>query len=74
MFALLVTEELQFWPEQSTRQRHWLTVPKAKECCQHLWMREALKEGFSKWLAGQISNSLKEENHQASSDSTLDQD
>lgn len=49
MYALLVTEELQSWPEQSTRIRTWLTVPEAAEKCRHAWMKEALLEGFSKW-------------------------
>nr|GMC81962.1 nudix hydrolase 16, mitochondrial-like [Ipomoea batatas] len=49
MFALLVKEELESWPEQSLRQRSWLTIPEAIECCRHPWMREALEEGFLKW-------------------------
>nr|GMC58917.1 nudix hydrolase 16, mitochondrial-like [Ipomoea batatas] len=49
MFALLVKEELESWPEQSLRQRSWLTIPEAVECCRHPWMREALEEGFLKW-------------------------
>lgn len=56
MFALYVKEELDTWPEQSLRRRSWLTIPEATECCRHPWMREALKEGFSKWHAdGMIS-------------------
>ncbi|KAL2895869.1 Nudix hydrolase 16 mitochondrial [Bienertia sinuspersici] len=51
MFALLVKEELEYWPEQSTRQRSWLTVSEALDCCRHPWMREALEEGFVKWHA-----------------------
>ncbi|KAH7522883.1 hypothetical protein JRO89_XSUnG0090100 [Xanthoceras sorbifolium] len=49
MYALLVKEELDSWPEQSTRQRSWLTIPEAVESCRHPWMREALEEGFLKW-------------------------
>lgn len=49
MYALLVTEELDSWPEQSTRRRKWLTIPEAAENCRHAWMREALLQGFSKW-------------------------
>ncbi|KAE9459736.1 hypothetical protein C3L33_08392, partial [Rhododendron williamsianum] len=49
MFALLVKEELESWPEQSTRSRTWLTIPEAAESCRHAWMREALLQGFSKW-------------------------
>ena len=48
MFALLVKEELVSWPEQSTRNRSWLTVPDASERCRHEWMRVAL-DSFSKW-------------------------
>ncbi|KAK9987154.1 hypothetical protein SO802_032105 [Lithocarpus litseifolius] len=69
MFALLVTEELESWPEQNTRQRSWLTVPKAKECCQYPWMQESL-EGFSKWHADQILSNSKEENPLILPDST----
>ncbi|XP_054814977.1 nudix hydrolase 16, mitochondrial-like [Prosopis cineraria] len=47
MFALHVKEELESWPEQSTRNRSWLTVPEAFERCRHEWMRDAL-DSFSK--------------------------
>ncbi|KAK9157342.1 hypothetical protein Scep_003916 [Stephania cephalantha] len=50
MFALHVKEELNSWPEQSTRQRRWLTITEAAEQCRHPWMRAALMDGFSKWL------------------------
>ncbi|OWM78461.1 nudix hydrolase 16, mitochondrial [Punica granatum] len=49
MFALLVKEELKSWPEQSIRERSWLTIPEAIESCRHPWMREALVDGFLKW-------------------------
>nr|XP_023899048.1 nudix hydrolase 16, mitochondrial-like [Quercus suber] len=52
MFALLVKEELESWPEQSTRNRTWLIVPEALDRCWHPWMRDALENGFSKWPAG----------------------
>ncbi|KAI7993916.1 hypothetical protein LOK49_LG11G00645 [Camellia lanceoleosa] len=42
MFALLVTQELNLWPEQNSRQRLWMNVEKAREVCQHWWMKEAL--------------------------------
>lgn len=42
MFPLLVKGQLDFWPEKDIRQRHWVTVPKAKEVCQYSWMKEAL--------------------------------
>ncbi|KAF5750288.1 nudix hydrolase 16 mitochondrial-like isoform X1 [Tripterygium wilfordii] len=63
MFALLVKEELDSWPEQSTRQRTWLTIPEALECCRYQWMREALEEGFLKWHAEQMVNPSKDQNH-----------
>ncbi|KAJ4971743.1 hypothetical protein NE237_004842 [Protea cynaroides] len=49
MFALLVKEELELWPEQSVRKRKWLFIPEAIKSCRHEWMREVLEEGFSKW-------------------------
>ncbi|RAL48635.1 unnamed protein product [Cuscuta campestris] len=49
MFALLVTEELDSWPEQKHRQRSWLTIAEAVGHCRHPWMREALEDGFLKW-------------------------
>ncbi|RVW92995.1 Nudix hydrolase 16, mitochondrial [Vitis vinifera] len=55
MFALFVKEELESWPEQNTRRRSWLTIPEAYENCRHPWMREALKDGFSKWHENKIS-------------------
>jgi hypothetical protein len=50
VFALHVTEELASWPEQSTRERSWLTVPEAAERSRHPWMQEALVTGVSAWL------------------------
>lgn len=63
MFALLVKEELQFWPEQNTRKRNWLTIPEAVHSCRHQWMKDALNGSFLKWHAGQMVNTSKEENH-----------
>ncbi|EYU24510.1 hypothetical protein ABFS82_04G117700 [Erythranthe guttata] len=42
MFPLLVTEELDVWPEKSVRRRIWMTVSEAKEACAAAWMKEAL--------------------------------
>lgn len=61
MFALLVKEELPSWPEQSTRERSWLTIPEAIERCRHPWMRKALEEGFSKWHDDHLKINGKEE-------------
>jgi len=55
VFALHVKEELASWPEQSTRQRSWLTVPEAAERSRHPWMQEALVTGFSAWLENWIN-------------------
>ncbi|EEE60155.1 hypothetical protein OsJ_13060 [Oryza sativa Japonica Group] len=49
VFALHVKEELDSWPEQSTRRRTWLTVPEATSQCRYQWMQEALLTGFSDW-------------------------
>ncbi|KAL0334371.1 UNVERIFIED_CONTAM: Nudix hydrolase 16, mitochondrial [Sesamum angustifolium] len=51
MYALHVKEELDSWPEKSSRERSWLTVPEAIESCRHAWMRDALEKGFSNWFA-----------------------
>lgn len=42
MFALLVTEQLDSWPEQDERQRKWVTITEADAGCKHDWMRQAL--------------------------------
>lgn len=60
MFALLVKEELECWPEMSHRRRSWLTIPEAMESCRHPWMRKALVEGFSKWHADGMISTMKE--------------
>lgn len=43
MFPLLVTEELDVWPEKDVRQRVWMSVNEAREACSHSWMKEALE-------------------------------
>lgn len=43
MFALEVTEELDYWPEQDIYDRKWLTIDEAFKFCRYDWMREALK-------------------------------
>ncbi|CAK9168303.1 unnamed protein product [Ilex paraguariensis] len=43
MFPLLVKEQLDLWPEKDIRQRVWMSVPEAREVCQHWWMKEALE-------------------------------
>ncbi|XXG79476.1 hypothetical protein AAC387_Pa09g0532 [Persea americana] len=60
IFALFVKEELPSWPEQSTRQRRWLTIREAVENCRYPWMQKALEEGFTKWHAKMISRNLEE--------------
>ncbi|XP_057427902.1 nudix hydrolase 21, chloroplastic-like [Lotus japonicus] len=44
MFPLLVSKELDNWPEMNTRRRKWITVAEAKEICPYAWMKEALDE------------------------------
>ena len=63
MYALFVKEELDCWPEQNLRQRSWLTVSEADECCRHSWMKKALKEGFSGWLADGMMSTMKDRNN-----------
>ncbi|XP_009135239.1 nudix hydrolase 16, mitochondrial isoform X1 [Brassica rapa] len=55
MYALYVKEELETWPEQKTRTRTWLTIEEAVENCRHAWMKDALVEGFCKWLKEKMS-------------------
>lgn len=63
MYALFVKEELDCWPEQNLRQRSWLTVSEADECCRHSWMKKALKEGFLGWLADGMKSTMKDRNN-----------
>ncbi|KAI4347287.1 hypothetical protein L6164_008109 [Bauhinia variegata] len=42
MFPLLVTKQLEDWPEKNIRKRRWISVAEAKEICPHSWMKEAL--------------------------------
>ncbi|KAG0583604.1 hypothetical protein KC19_3G148700 [Ceratodon purpureus] len=44
MFALAVTEQLDTWPEQHSRQRQWFAVSDAIGQCRHDWMRGALDQ------------------------------
>ncbi|WJX67191.1 Diphosphoinositol polyphosphate phosphohydrolase 2 [Trifolium repens] len=48
MFPLLVSKELDNWPEMNLRKRKWLTVDEAKEICPYAWMKEALDELVSR--------------------------
>ncbi|CAH2037021.1 unnamed protein product [Thlaspi arvense] len=43
MFALLVDQEFERWPEAEIRQRRWVGLDEAREVCQNWWMREALE-------------------------------
>nr|ACJ86058.1 unknown [Medicago truncatula] len=40
MFPLLVSKELDNWPEMNIRRRKWLTVDEAKEICPYAWMKK----------------------------------
>lgn len=42
IFALEVTEELEYWPEQETHGRQWVSPADAYQLCRYEWMREAL--------------------------------
>ncbi|CAM6117920.1 unnamed protein product [Calypogeia fissa] len=42
MFALLVTEQLDTWPEQHGRQRQWFSLADALDLCTVEWMKDAL--------------------------------
>ncbi|OIT21933.1 PREDICTED: nudix hydrolase 18, mitochondrial-like [Nicotiana attenuata] len=48
MFPLLVTDELDDWPEKTVRKRLWLKFSEAREVCWHSWMKEALDVFASK--------------------------
>ncbi|KAL3525025.1 hypothetical protein ACH5RR_013397 [Cinchona calisaya] len=50
MFALLVKEQLEFWPEKDKRQRIWMSVPEARKECKQKWMKDAL-ENLVIWLS-----------------------
>ncbi|KAL6559582.1 hypothetical protein OROGR_004699 [Orobanche gracilis] len=54
MFSMLVTEELDVWPEKDVRQRVWMTVDEAREVCAHVWMKEALDAFVCRFLPGRI--------------------
>ncbi|XP_051119271.1 nudix hydrolase 18, mitochondrial-like [Andrographis paniculata] len=51
MFPLLVTEELDVWPEKGLRKRIWMPVNEAVEACADLWMKDALHAFVSQFKA-----------------------
>ncbi|OAY76334.1 Nudix hydrolase 12, mitochondrial [Ananas comosus] len=51
IFALEVTDELEFWPEQANHGRRWVSMRDAYELSRYEWMREAL-DAFQKQLLG----------------------
>ena len=51
VFTMEVEEELERWPEEQVRTRHWLTPAEAWCRCKHDWMRDALK-AWTSTLAG----------------------
>lgn len=55
MFALIVKEELDTWPEQHSRERHWLTVAEAMEKCRYEWMQRVLEQCIVHLSDGQVS-------------------
>ncbi|KAH7296121.1 hypothetical protein KP509_26G009500 [Ceratopteris richardii] len=54
MFALLVKEELDFWPEGNARERHWCTPAVAMEKCRYEWMKRVLEQCILHLSSGQI--------------------
>ncbi|GAB4828724.1 Nudix hydrolase 17, mitochondrial [Ancistrocladus abbreviatus] len=56
MFPLLVTQQLDLWPEKNVRQRLWMTVDEAREVCEHWWMKEALDILVGRLSTPQIQN------------------
>ncbi|XP_009596747.1 nudix hydrolase 17, mitochondrial-like isoform X1 [Nicotiana tomentosiformis] len=56
MLPLLVTEELDDWPEKTARRRFWMKFNEAREVCWHPWMKEALDV-----FASKLANRNKEE-------------
>lgn len=55
MFALHVNRVLDSWPEQSTRNRRWLTVSDAASKCRASWMKDALDK-FSEYYQNTIAH------------------
>ncbi|KAF5450333.1 hypothetical protein F2P56_030693 [Juglans regia] len=53
MFALLVKEQLDLWPEKNFRRRIWMKAAEAREVCQHGWMKEALDKLVERLTAPQ---------------------
>nr|ABR18248.1 unknown [Picea sitchensis] len=56
MFALLVTEQLDSWPEQNERQRKWVTITEADGRCKDDWMRQALRSCVTYLSSRQMEN------------------
>lgn len=55
MFALVVKEELDFWPEQQSRKRQWFTAAEAMEKCRYEWMQKVLEQCITHLSSGLIS-------------------
>ncbi|XP_020111911.1 nudix hydrolase 12, mitochondrial-like [Ananas comosus] len=50
IFALEVTEELEYWPEQANHGRQWVPAAEAYDLCRYDWMRQAL-DSFKELLS-----------------------
>ena len=48
VFVMQVTQEMEVWPEHTTRRRTWCQPREAVACCKHEWMRDALRRWGSK--------------------------
>lgn len=42
MYVMKVEEQLEEWPEQLERERHWFSLPEVCDRCSQDWMRKAL--------------------------------
>lgn len=69
MFVLVVTEELESWPEKDARQRKWVTVREARDQCKLQWMCLALDKFEDYFSSKGVSNSSSEFPDESFSDS-----
>ena len=49
VYVMHVTEEMEVWPEQTTRHRSWCHPREAIAKCKHEWMRDALRRWGGKF-------------------------
>ncbi|KAL8142075.1 hypothetical protein V2J09_015107 [Rumex salicifolius] len=70
MFPLLVTKQLDLWPEKDARQRRWVDLEDARDLCRDCWMKEALERLMDRLSAAHTTSpcSLKTDCFQLESD------